>query len=55
MTYLYLATNLVLLAFNLYAWHNAEPSDPWYCSRVFHGVFAVLFAVFTVRDVLQLL
>ena len=54
MTFLYLALNLVLLVFNIYAWRNAEPSDPWYCSRVFHAVFALLFAAFTVRDIVRL-
>ncbi len=54
MTFLYLAYNLAFLAFNILAWRNALPHDPWYCSRTFHGVFAVLFGAFAVRDVINL-
>ena len=54
MTILYLALNVVFLAFNIFAFRNAEPSDPWYCSRQFHASFALLFAAFTVRDLVRL-
>lgn len=49
-----LAFDLALLAYSVWDWRTAQPHDPWYRNRWFHGVFVVLFAALVVRDVIKL-